>query len=97
MDTLSSDPVFSHIITLFVLNGFSLLSFTYFLNFVFSDFGSAQTWIFLFYILSGTILTTLVYVMRLFDETRNIAVGISYLLKFFPSYLFGCSILGNLI
>ena len=35
--------------------------------------------------------------MRLFDNIRDIAVGISYLLKFFPSYLFGCSILGNII
>jgi hypothetical protein len=72
-----------------------MISFTYFFNFFFKDFGSAQTWIFLLYILSGTILTTLIYVMRLFDATRKYALGFNYALKLFPPYLFGCTILGK--
>jgi ATP-binding cassette, subfamily A (ABC1), member 3 len=93
LDTLSTQPVFEHICILFGLNGLSMISFTYFFNFLFKDFGSAQTWIFLLYILSGTILTTLIYVMRLFDTTRKYALGLNYALKLFPPYLFGCTIL----
>ena len=72
-----------------------MISFTYFFNFLFTDFGSAQTLIFLCYILSGTVLTTLTYIMRLFDTTRSYAIIISYSLKIFPPYLFGCTILGH--
>jgi ATP-binding cassette, subfamily A (ABC1), member 3 len=93
LDTLSTDPVFEHMVILFLIYGFPLISFTYFFNFLFKDFGSAQTWIFLCYILSGTIVTTLIYVMRLFDTTREIGIGLSYFLKLFPPYLFGCTIL----
>jgi ATP-binding cassette, subfamily A (ABC1), member 3 len=41
LDTLSTDPVFEHLITLFLIYGFPLISFTYCFNFLFKDFGSA--------------------------------------------------------
>jgi hypothetical protein len=96
LDTLSTDPVFEHLVSLFLIYGFPLISFTYCFNFLFKDFGSAQTWIFLSFILSGTILTTLIYVCRLFDTTRPIGIGLSYFFKLFPPYLFGCTILGKI-
>ena len=44
------------------------------------------------YNLSGTILATIVFVLRLFETTRSVANIIGYVLRFFPPYLFGSSI-----
>lgn len=93
MNTLSTNPFFEYLVTLFLIYGFPLISLTYCINFTLNDFGFAQTWIFLSFILSGTILKTLIHVMRLFNTTRPIGIGFSYIFKLFPPYLFGCSIL----
>jgi len=46
------------------------------------------------YNLSGTILATIVFVLRLFETTRDVANVIGAILRFFPPYLFGSSIVG---
>lgn len=45
------------------------------------------------YNLSGTILSTIVFVLKLFPSTRSEAKIIGFILKFFPPYLFGASII----
>lgn len=45
------------------------------------------------YILSGTILTVLMWVLRIIEEYRDDAIIGNYCLKLFPPYLFGCSII----
>lgn len=45
------------------------------------------------YNLSGTILSTIVFVLKLFETTRSEATTIGFILKFFPPYLFGASII----
>lgn len=43
--------------------------------------------------ISGTILTTLIYVLRNIDEYKKIGISLNYFLKLFPPYLFGCSLI----
>jgi len=94
---LSSGDYYDQMVILFILYGFSMIAFSYFFNFLFDDFGSAQTWIFLAYIFSGTILTVVIYILRLFEDTLYYSINFSYAFKLFPPYLFGCTILGNLL
>ena len=70
-----------------------MISFTYFFSLLFNSYGSAQVWIFLCYILGGTVLATLMFVLRIFEDTNPDAVLSNYFLKLLPPFLFGSSII----
>ena len=76
-----------------MLNGLSSLSFSYWFSLLFVSYGSAQVWIFLLYMLSGTVLTVLVFVVRSFEDTKLLGTILNYVFKCFPPYLFGSSLL----
>ena len=45
------------------------------------------------YSLIGTVLTTLIYVLTLFEDTQEDAILANYFLKCIPPYLFGSSVI----
>lgn len=73
--------------------GFPMITFTYAFSFLFESYGSAQTWVFLLYFTSGNLICVALYLMRFYESTRDISLGLGYFLKLFPSVLFGNSIL----
>ena len=76
-----------------MLNGLSSLSFSYWFSLLFVSYGSAQVWIFLLYMLSGTVLANLVLFAKSFEDTKFAGTVLNYVLKCFPPYLFGSSLL----
>jgi len=51
-------------VILFFLYGPSMLTFTYFIGSLFENYGSAQVWIFLLYLVNGTLITTVIFLLR---------------------------------
>jgi ATP-binding cassette subfamily A (ABC1) protein 3 len=91
-DTLSSGDPLNNVCIMFFLYGPSMLVFTYFMGSLFESYANAQVWVFLMYFISGSILTTLIFLLRMFESTVNAGKGLAYFFKLFPPYLFGGSI-----
>ena len=79
---------------IWILNGFALISFTYFFSFLTTSHGSGQLFIFFFYFLVGTIIVLLFFIMTLLANTRNFAKRSSYFLLLIPCYNVGACMIG---
>jgi ATP-binding cassette subfamily A (ABC1) protein 3 len=75
-------------ILLYVLYGFSMISITYLLSFIFTKESSAQNFTILLNYLFGPLACTVVFVLRINPGTVEVAKALSYVFSIFPSFSF---------
>lgn len=76
----------------FILYGFSLISFTYMFSFIFKDFGNGQLMIFFLFFIIGAIGPIAFFVLRLIESSRDIVKPLSWVIRLLPSFSFGYGI-----
>ena len=78
---------------LFIFFGTSLISFTYFCSFFFKDYGTAQTFMFIFFFLMGAVGSLILLVLKFISSTKNGAKIAQYFLRIFPPFTLGFGLL----
>jgi len=78
---------------IFIFYSSALISFAYFLSFLFKDYGNAQSFNFVFAFLVSAILSLVIFVLRLIPSSRSGAKIASYFLRIFPPFCFGYGII----
>ena len=79
--------------TLMILGGIAQAPFSYMFSFFFKNHSTAQVFMLIFSFLTGTVGTAFMFVMHLFDSTRDAAKALSWILKIFPNFSFGWGVL----
>lgn len=72
-----------------------MISFLYFFQFLFATYSSAQVVIFIIYNVCGTIFSIGILILRIIESTREIAKTVSYILRMFPCFTYGYSLVNN--
>jgi len=85
---------FQAIVVIHFLNGFSMISFLYFFQFMFATYSSAQVVIFIMYNVCF-IFSIAILILRIVESTRKYAVLSTYFLRLFPCFTYGYSLLNN--
>ena len=78
---------------IFILYGFCIGPWSYFVSFFFKDPGNAQLVNFFFNFIVGFIVSIVLWVLRLIDSTRSVAKGLSYFFRFVPTFSFSYGLL----
>ena len=73
---------------MFILYGFCVGPWSYFVSFFFKDPGNAQLVNFFFNFIIGFIVALVLWILRLINSTRSIAKGLSYIFRFVPTFSF---------
>jgi ATP-binding cassette subfamily A (ABC1) protein 3 len=82
------------VILLFILFGFAVAPFTYFLSFFFENHSTAQFIIFLLNLITGAIFATASWMMRLIaSSSRNVNQVLQYIFRLSPIYCFSYGIM----
>lgn len=77
---------------IFFLYGWAIIPFCYFFSFAFKIQGNAMLLNFFLHLLIGSIVSLVIWILRLIDSTRSAAKGISYVLRLIPSFSFAYGI-----
>lgn len=93
IDALISDGNYGAIVLFFILYGWAIIPFSYALSFFFKVPGSAMMSSFFMHLVSGSIISIVIYVFFLFDSTRDIAKYIVWVFRPIPSFSFAFGIL----
>lgn len=93
IDALINDGNFAAIVLFFFLYGWAIIPFSYLLSFRFKAPGSSMTSTFFMHLMSGSIISIVVYVFFLFDTTRNAAKYMAWIFRPIPSFSFAYGIL----
>ena len=78
---------------LMILYGLCVIPFTYCTSFFFKNYSTAQILTILLHFVTGSIFPTAILIMYFFDETRDAAKGLTWVLRVFPNFCFGMGIL----
>jgi ATP-binding cassette subfamily A (ABC1) protein 3 len=70
VETMVNTANFQALVLLHFLNGFSMISFLYFFQFLFATYSSAQVVIFIIYNVCGTIFSIAILILRIIESTR---------------------------
>ncbi len=93
MKALVEDDNWAVMWLLFLLYGYAVIPFTYLLSFLFKDPGSGQLVLFFFNLVTGGIVTIVIFILRIISSTRSFAKQIHFFLRIFPSFTFGYGVL----
>ena len=77
------------IVFLFLLLGTSIIPFTYLSSYVFDNYATAQVSTILFHFVTGSIFPIFMYVLYIFDSTRDFSKGFRWVLRILPNYCIG--------
>ena len=82
---------------LMVLYGFSVSTFSYFTSFFFKTSSMSQSITLLIHFIAGSILPSVIFVLYLFDSSRDAAHALMWIFRFIPNFCFGMGLmnLGN--
>ncbi|CAG9322388.1 unnamed protein product [Blepharisma stoltei] len=80
---------FACIALLLGLFGISVILFTYATSFIFDDYSSAQLTNIVFHFLTGSLFPILVFVLYLFEETKDISKILVWVFRLFPNFCLG--------
>jgi ATP-binding cassette subfamily A (ABC1) protein 3 len=72
-----------------LLFGLAVIPFNYLCSFLFKNHTTAQNMMLLFYILTGSLLLIVTWVMQQLPATAPIISGLQYIFRLIPSYAFG--------
>ena len=86
---LSTDEPWQALWVLFFLYILNIIPFTYLTSFFFEEYGYAQTVTFTVHLMISTVLTLVVGLLRILDNSRDAAKGMAYLFRIIPSFSFG--------
>ena len=75
-----------YIITLYVLYGPALISFTYCISYFINSEGPAQTIVLLINLFFGALGSSAILILRTNKDLKNIAIFVSYLFRFVPTF-----------
>lgn len=78
---------------LFLLYGWGVFPFTYLFGYLFNSFGNAQIATFFMNFLTGGLIPTIVYILRLIPLTRKVGLALQWVFRCIPSFCFGYGIL----
>ena len=78
---------------IFIFYSMALITFTYFISFLFKDYGNAQAFSFVFFFLISAVGSLVIFVLRLVPSSRDGAKIAQYFLRLFPPFAFGYGIL----
>jgi len=79
---------------LFILFGFAVAPFTYLMGFLFKSYSMAQFAVFMFSLITGAILSTASWMMRLIAKSsRDVNQGLQYIFRLSPIYCFSYGIM----
>jgi ATP-binding cassette subfamily A (ABC1) protein 3 len=72
----------------YLLYGFAMVSFTYMMTFVFKTEANAQNFIIMINFIFGALGGSVIMILRVFDDLKDIAQIIAYILRIIPSFAF---------
>lgn len=78
---------------IFFLYGWSIIPFCYLFSFVFKQQGNAMLLSFFLHLLIGSIVSLIIYILRLIKSTRDVAVILAWIFRVIPSFSFAFGIL----
>ncbi|OMJ73736.1 hypothetical protein SteCoe_27506 [Stentor coeruleus] len=78
---------------LIALNGIASAPFSYFFSFFFKSHSTAQIVMLIVSFITGSCLPSAVFVMYIFDSSRNAGKVLSWILRVFPNFCFGWGVL----
>jgi len=84
----SFDSYADYLFLLYVLYGFSMVSFTYLLSFLFNLESSAQNFVILINFFFGALGGTVVMVLRFIEDTVSIGKALAFVFRLIPSFSF---------
>lgn len=85
---LAFDSYSDYLYVLYILYGFSMVSFTYMVSFMFKLESTAQNFIILINFLFGALGGTIVLILRILEDTVSIGRGLAFVFRFVPSFAF---------
>jgi hypothetical protein len=87
---LTDNGAFLPTVLLFILFGFSNISLTYILGYLFKDYGNAQGSVYFFNFVSGGIAPMLILVLRMLGSgSSSVGRGLAWVFRLVPSFSFG--------
>ncbi|CAD8078681.1 unnamed protein product [Paramecium primaurelia] len=80
---------------IFFLYGWSMIPFCYLFSFLFRQQGNAMLLSFFLHLVVGSIISLVVYILRLIKSTRDIAKILQWIFRFIPSFSFAYGIVNS--
>ncbi|CAK63379.1 unnamed protein product (macronuclear) [Paramecium tetraurelia] len=78
---------------IFFLYGWAIIPFCYFFSFAFKQQGNAMLLNFFIHLLVGSIVSLIIYILRLIESTRDVATVLQWIFRLIPSFSFAYGIL----
>ncbi|CAD8172616.1 unnamed protein product [Paramecium pentaurelia] len=78
---------------IFFLYGWAIIPFCYFFSFAFKQQGNAMLLSFFIHLLVGSIISLIIYILRLISSTRDVATILQWIFRLIPSFSFAYGIL----
>jgi len=93
IDSFTGSESFGAVVLLFILYGWSIIPFSYFLGFLFEAYGNAQVASFFLHFLLGGIGAMIVLILRIIPSTSSAGEIVGWVLRTIPSFAFGYGII----
>jgi ATP-binding cassette subfamily A (ABC1) protein 3 len=78
---------------LILLGGISQAPFSYMLSFFFKSHSTAQIFVLIFSFITGSLMPTALYVMHIFESSRDAGKVLAWVFKIFPNFCFGWGVI----
>lgn len=82
------DSYADYLVVFYILYGFSMVSFTYLLSFLFKMESTAQNFVILINFFFGALGGTIILILRILEDTVSIGKALAFLFRLIPSFSF---------